>query len=426
MNIDQLATEQSLVTVVKLVEQATGIVIPRRRWPMLRSTLERLAIPATSRSTIEQVITTDAGTRRELISLLSIPETYMFRHHGHFDLLHQIAERLLHKGRPCRVLCAGCSTGEEVWSAAAVLADAGTPKHGQHQVIGWEISPNRIAHAWDGSYSPWSCRRGLHGYEEHFQCEGNQIVVDPRLREIVHFEQVNLVTDVLPGHLPQFDVIFFRNVAMYWRQDTVNRVCARLAGMVANDGAIFVGPSDPVELRGPHWQQQISNGVRTFWKQAANGAAATFTPPRTDLDTRLWHSWLEHPHHLTTVQQEHHLRTLPVRRRLPAGTLPGPQPAQDYSQIITRVQSLADRGSYDAALALLQENEVGRSLAGRLWRGILMLSLDSGQEAVKAFRQCVFLAPEEVEYRRWLAAAYEAAGMSREAARELRNIGRQR
>jgi len=86
------------------------------------------------------------------------------------------------------------------------------------------------------------------------------------------------------------------------------------------------------------------------------------------------------------------------------------------------VRRLADRGLYEEALAVLAADERHATVEGRLWKGILCLATERETEAVSAFRQCVFLEPAEVEYRRWLAAAYEAAGCHGEAERERRNV----
>jgi hypothetical protein len=269
------------------------------------------------------------------------------------------------------------------------------------------------------------------------------VVVDPKLREIVTFEQVNLVSG---GQLPRsgpFDVVFFRNVSIYWRQKTTNQVCSRLADLVADDGVIFVGPSDPVELRSPEWEQRISNGVRSFWRHRYEETAAPvfsespveqavdrepLSIQRQDLPFRT--SSIVQPWTRSLVTEA--TRCCPDRSSPPqiGGVHRQPMPSEGEPSkeqtcaVIAKVKSLADLGQYEEALELLRKDVVGQSVTGRLWLGILMLTLDSDHEAVRAFRQCVFLQPEEVEYRRWLAVAYEAVGKTREAARELRNVAR--
>jgi chemotaxis protein methyltransferase WspC len=433
--------EQSLAAVVRVIEEATGIVIPTHRWPMVRAIIDRLAGSDGPDQVVEQVVAGDSRVRNELISSLLIAETFMFRHAGHFDQLSEIAKLRRDQGRACRVLSVGCSTGEEVWSAAAVLTAVGSAPGIQSQVIGWDVTARRLAQAWQGCYSPWACRRGFLGYERYFHREGNRVVVDPQLRDIVSFEQVNLVSgDHLPRSGP-FDVVFFRNVAIYWRQKTTNQVCGRLAKLVADDGVMFVGPSDPVELRSPHWEQRISRGVRSFWRhdpKAAdhrdNQVSPVFqgneTEPLSSQLRRLpfpksprYRMWDHQPvRAVTPGSNGHQTQVNGIRRQR---LLPQSETSKERTvSIIARVKQLADLGEYEAALELLRQDEVGQTVTGKLWLGILMLSLDIDHEAVRAFRQCVYLQPEEAEYRRWLAVAYEAIGRNREAARELRNVAR--
>jgi chemotaxis methyl-accepting protein methylase len=435
--------EQGLAAVVRVIEEATGIVIPNHRWPMVRAIIERQADTGSADQVVEQVVAGEGRVRNDLISSLLIAETFMFRHAGYFDQLREIAELRRHQGRSCRVLSVGCSTGEEVWSAAAVLTAVGPAPGAQIQVVGWDVTARRLAHAWTGCYSPWACRRGFFGYDSYFHQEGNRVVVDPRLREIVSFEQVNLVSG---GRLPRsgpFDVVFFRNVSIYWRQKTTNQVCARLARLVADDGVMLVGPSDPVELRSPEWEQRISRGVRSFWRhspEAADQPVNLLSPaPQTNetepLSSQLrrlpyptskrYQRWSQLPDRAVQARANGY-QSLPQvngvhRQRL----LPRGESSKERTvSVIARVKRLADLGEYQAALELLRQDEVGQTVTGKLWLGILMLSLDSDHEAVRAFRQCVYLQPEEAEYRRWLAVAYEAIGRNREAARELRNVAR--
>ncbi|MBC7170828.1 MAG: hypothetical protein H5U40_00285, partial [Polyangiaceae bacterium] len=87
---------------------------------------------------------------------------------------------------------------------------------------------------------------------------------------------------------------------------------------------------------------------------------------------------------------------------------------------LAEVGRLADEGAYAQGLELLVSLDATSADASK-WEGVLRLNLGEPPAAIDCFRRCVYLDPENVEYRRWLAVAYEAAGMSREAARERRN-----
>jgi tetratricopeptide (TPR) repeat protein len=90
-------------------------------------------------------------------------------------------------------------------------------------------------------------------------------------------------------------------------------------------------------------------------------------------------------------------------------------------QHLDDVRKLADGGRYTEALEVLSAEDVGLTIEGKLWQGILLLNLEQNEEAVRLFRQCSFLRPEVPEYRQWLAVTYEALGRTVEAEREFRN-----
>jgi chemotaxis protein methyltransferase CheR len=200
----------------ELFERLTGVVIPEYRWPILQRLLGRLGGRSGIPGGMRRLAEGDPIARADLISAATIPETYMFRHSGHFGLLRDLVEERRGKGRATRVLSAGCSTGEEVWSIASVLASVKAPAGERHEVIGWELSASRVKHAAIGFYSNWSCRKGFLEYGEFFDRQDDCFVVDPRLRALASFHQANLfVGDLPPDGI--FDVVFFRNVSIYWR-----------------------------------------------------------------------------------------------------------------------------------------------------------------------------------------------------------------
>ena len=115
----------------------------------------------------------------------------------------------------------------------------------------------------------------------------------------------------------------------------------------------------------------------------------------------------------------------PRERRLPPAkrTDSNAEPLLDARALkMEEIRKIADAGFYQHALDALDGHEAGSTVEGKLWKGILLLATEREREAVRTFRQCVFLEPDEIEYRRWLAVAFEAAGNTTEADREYRNI----
>jgi chemotaxis methyl-accepting protein methylase len=408
----------------RVIESVSGVVVPEYRWPVLGAELHRLGGAGGAAAALDRLEAGDPAVREVLVDTLTIPETYLFRHPAHFHLLHRFAAERAHNGRGTRVLSAGCSTGEEAWSAAAVLASVPLPPGSRHRVDGWDLCAERVAWARRGSYGPWSLRGGLLEYGGFFQRDGSMIQPDPSLRQLVEFAQVNLVAGPVGDRQP-YDVVFLRNVAIYWKPSTVGAVWRRLAGLLAADGLFLVGPSDPVELPREIWRQQVDEGARVVRRQGSIEADRSRVP----LAPATGSSDGERPpagQRATTNQRPttpHDRRQEPAQRPTsgrPRSDVP-PGADIDGTGSMEEIRLLADAGRYHEALDLLRDGDAAGTVEARSWCGILNLALEDATEAVRLFRQCVFLEPSELSHRRWLAAAYESAGMAEAAAREMRN-----
>ncbi|MBI5255559.1 MAG: protein-glutamate O-methyltransferase CheR [Burkholderiales bacterium] len=193
----------------------------------------------------------EAAELQQAIDLLTTNETYFFREPRHFELLRALALDAGRAGRPLRVWSAACSSGEEPYSIAMVLADA----QGE---LGWEllasdISTRMLARARAGHY-PHTRTEGIPpAYRQRFCLRGTgpqagTLLVQRALRERVRFAQENLVR-ALPG-LGTFDVIFLRNVMIYFDSDTKREVVARLVTALNRGGHLLIGHSE--SLTGLH------------------------------------------------------------------------------------------------------------------------------------------------------------------------------
>jgi chemotaxis methyl-accepting protein methylase len=416
-----------------LVEQLTGVVVPEYRQPLLRAEFERIGGQSGITGGIDRVMSGDSTARSQLISTVTIPETYLFRHFGHFEIIREMAIERAKSGKGTRILSAGCSTGEEVWSAAAILAALPFTPGVRHEVVGWELCGERLRTARDGRYTKWSCRNGLKGFDGLFEERDGVTEVGRRLRELVSFSQVNLVDGELPvvGH---FDAVFLRNVAIYWSESTSESVCSKLASLIADDGLLFVGPSDPVQLSSTEWEHRITHGVRSYRRIPYESREPQKTEPQA---SRASERVPDSPSAPTIPENRAATKISETASRIrmplflsncwpeksngsnqqPDGWIADPSTDTPDQSCLDLARALADTGEYQAALSLLENDDEGQSVDGKLWRGILSLSLENNVEAVRLFRQCVFLRPEVSEYLRWLSVGLEAIGRDQEAQR---------
>ena len=399
-----------------LLRERTGICVPEYRLAILVEVLDQLGEGRTEHGLERMIVEHEAFHR--VVHALTVPETYLFRHPGHFEILAQLARECLASGSGCRVLSAGCSTGEEVWSAAVVLARVYRPDSGRFSVLGWDIDPQRLDSGRQGFFRPWSSRGGLMGYQGSFRSDPQGLRVNEELHPFVRFQPMNLVGRLSGNDV--FDVIFFRNVAIYWQHDTVRQVAQELGRRLRPGGLLLVGPSDPVELDPRLFQSAIHQGTRFFRRRLE-----PLTGPSPDRSPSLaGSSPTERAHRGERPRDQAPRRGA---RRTPSTTLsPTPSPPRQVpaagigeSDTFRRARDLADAGDFDQALGLLRDHRHELPPALRLLRGVLELETGDATAALASFRQVVFL--EEPSHRHWLAIALETLGHHDQARRERRN-----
>jgi chemotaxis protein methyltransferase CheR len=200
----------------------------------------------------------DAGTTpaevQTAVDLLTTNETYFFREQKHFDLLRQVAAERAEAGQPFRAWSAASSSGEEAYSMAMVLADTIGP--GGWEVVGTDISSRMVQQARGGHYVLGRTRQIPASYLKRFCLRGfgeqeGTLLVDRSLRAQVNFLQANLNAE-LP-RLGQFDVVFLRNVMIYFNNATKRQVVARVLGQLKPGGHLCIGHSESLN--------EISNAV---------------------------------------------------------------------------------------------------------------------------------------------------------------------
>ena len=179
------------------------------------------------------------------VDLLTTNETYFFREPKHFELLREAALANPTRSQPFRVWSAASSTGEEAYSIAMVLAD--TLGDAAWEVMGSDISTRVLQRARQAHYPMERCRQIPQGYLKRFCLRGiddqqGTLLVDRALRSRVSFAQINLNTD-LPRLAP-FDMVFLRNVMIYFNGETKRQVVARIVSTLKPGGHLCIGHSE--------------------------------------------------------------------------------------------------------------------------------------------------------------------------------------
>jgi len=208
------------------------------------------------------------GEAQTAVDLLTTNETYFFREGRHFELLREAAAAHgAASNTPFRVWSAACSSGEEPYSIAMVLADV--LGNAPWEVVASDISTRVLERARIGHYPMERASHVPQDYLKRFCLKGireqtGTLLVDKALRQRVQFRQVNLNTD-LPSDLGSYDVVFLRNVMIYFNGDTKRQVVARVTAPLKPGGHFVIGHSETLN--------EISDAVRpvmpSVYKKAA-------------------------------------------------------------------------------------------------------------------------------------------------------------
>jgi len=187
----------------------------------------------------------------ELVNLLTINETYFYRETAHLNIF---AERLVPDllrrkppGTKIRVLSAGCSTGEEPYSLAIIIREKFSQGIGRlFQIHGVDIDSNAIAKATGGIYGRQSFRcfdPDLR--DKYFQKVGvDRYQIEESLRQSIEFRVLNLLSGVYPENLRKMDVIFYRNVSIYFDAETQKRIFERLSEILEDKGYLIMSSTE--------------------------------------------------------------------------------------------------------------------------------------------------------------------------------------
>jgi chemotaxis protein methyltransferase CheR len=216
---------------------------------------------------------------RAVVSHLTVPETYFFRIPEHFVALQEVVlpDRVRARGGSKRlnILSAGCASGEEAYSIAMALME---PEHAE--LAGWnvairgiDVNPEMIAKGRAGHYSAWSLRGITPELKQKFlQPNRREFRVNDRVRGMVSLEEANLADGSAEfWQAGAYDVIFFRNVLMYFSSEAIRTVIDRMANSLAPGGYIFLGPAET--MRGVSQVFHLCHTHGTFYYQLRDDAA---------------------------------------------------------------------------------------------------------------------------------------------------------
>jgi chemotaxis protein methyltransferase CheR len=188
---------------------------------------------------------------RQVVEAMTTNESFFFRDDKPFQhFRNQALPRLLaarSPGVPLRVWSAASSSGQEAYSLAMILSECRAAIGDRRiEIIGTDLARDQVARARDGLYTQFEVQRGLpvQMLMRYFRKEQNGWRIGDAIRNMVQYREWNLLADLRP--LGQFDVVFCRNVLIYFDQPTKAKVLEAIAQQMAADGMLYLGGAETV------------------------------------------------------------------------------------------------------------------------------------------------------------------------------------
>ena len=179
------------------------------------------------------------------VNSLTTNLTSYFREPYHFPILHQFLQERV--GRRIRIWCSAASTGEEPYSIAITVIEALGVRASDVEIIATDIDTSVLAKAASGVYSSDRTESLTDRQKQYFfrgtGKNAGMVKVKPEVQRLVKFQQLNLLDKAWPVN-GCFDVMFCRNVLIYFDKDTQRSILNRFHPMLAEDGLLFVGHSE--------------------------------------------------------------------------------------------------------------------------------------------------------------------------------------
>ncbi len=284
-------TADEISTLTKYVYSLCGVALDASKAYLLEARFKPLLSKYNLNSYMElyhKAVADKSGEmEKEIVSAITTNETLFFRDNSPFEVFkHKIVPDIIDarskvcSGRPIplRIWSAACSTGQEVYSIAISLIEVlGRLDRYQITILGTDISDEAIAKASYGKYTKFEIERGLpmNVLNRYFTSTGDGWRIKDEIRAMANFKKFNLMKPFTG--LGRFDVVFCRNVAIYFTPQDKRAVFEKIAGVLERDGALIIGSTE--SLSGVTTLFEPRRYLRAVYYQLAPSARAALPAP---------------------------------------------------------------------------------------------------------------------------------------------------
>lgn len=349
----------------------------------------------------------DATELQELVEALIVPETWFFRDREAFLTMgRELCESASAAVRPLRILSFPCSTGEEPYSAVMTLLDAGMAPE-SISVDAVDISERSLAHARDGLYRSNSFRGSQLAFRDrYFERTDAGYRISPTIRQRVTFRRGNLLRALEATSPAAYDVVFCRNVLIYFERAAQQAAMEALSGLLKPAGLLFVGPSETGLFLNGAFESVRAPLSFAFRKSAPRDPSERKSAQVTSRPVPAW----------TPPRPAAPRSSAPSK---PAGVADAK--AAEPASSLERASELADQGRLGEAAAQCLEHLRLHGPSGRAFHLLALVHEASGrvEAAVDCHRKALYLEPNHKEALLHLAFLLQMQGDT-EAAERLR------
>lgn len=338
-------TRSEFSRVAGIVHEVAGISFPENRRASAEAGMRRVMtrLDIAEPVGLEISVTRDGKVLDALLDELTIGESYFFREPAQFRFM---ADEVIPQwsdewpaAREARIWSAGCAAGQEAYSAAIMLRDSGWVR--SSRILGTDIAEARLKEARDGTYSKWSLRTlPSEAISRWFTQKGTRYHIAPELKRDVSFSTLNLLDpEPRPETLEQ-DVIFCRNVLIYFEVTAIVQIAERLLDSLAPGGWLFLGASDPHLAELVACEVVLLPGATAY--RRSSGSATTFALRQAPLTLLIPEEAEVAPLSLPVEEARHPVRA--PYRPAPARDSEGLPESGGAEEVISHVRNLANQG----------------------------------------------------------------------------------
>lgn len=206
-----------------------------------------------------------------LLPLLAVNETYFWRE---FEQIEAVARVLVPQwqrqatGRHIRIWHAGCASGEEPYTMAIALNETQAFQHGPIEILGTDLNPQALEQAFRGIYRARSLRAIPAEIQRKYftPLEDGRWQLKAKIRRRVRFFPLNLVDEEAMQAMRDFDVIFCRNVFIYFAPETIRKVSERFFHSLRDEGVLFLGAAESLLHLSPRFALTDIGGALGYRK----------------------------------------------------------------------------------------------------------------------------------------------------------------